>query len=187
MYAIQIHLGIKALEEELGERVEYGQVLGLNKGYDRDGRLIHPYVWAYRKGDQWGHEYKFGWDHAPVWEYPGGVLEWVTKLGPEVGLKQFAWSPPIFLDQRLLDRWVEQRIRRHLAIEEIKVLAQTDLTMRDSYFDQRLIHCRPSFGPPCPYLAACHNQPVNSNPLGSGLYKVRIPHHDLELVGVEEE
>ena len=185
LYAIQIHLGIKAVEEEMGERIEYGQVLGLNKGYDRDGRLIHPYVWAYRKGAEWSHEYKFGWDHAPVWEYPGGVVEWVERCGQEVGLKQFAWSPPIFLDQRLLDRWIDQRKRRHAQIQPILQQAQTDLSVRDSHFDQRLIHCRPAYGPACPYLAACHNASVNANPLGSGMYKVRTPHHDLELIGVE--
>lgn len=185
LYAIQIHLGIKALEEELGEKVEYGQVLGLNKGYDRDGRLIHPYVWAYRKGSEWSHEYKYGWDHAPVWEYPGGVVEWVTRLGAEVGLKQFAWSAPVYLDERLLERWIAQRLRRHEVISSIKEAAKIDLSVRDSHFDQRLIHCRPSFGPACPYLAACHNASVNGDPLGSGMYVVRTPHHDLETIGVE--
>lgn len=186
LYAIQLHLGIKALEEELGEPVEYGQVLGLNKGFDRDGRLIHPYVWAYRKGEEWSHEYKYGWDHAPVWEYPGGVVEWVKRCGPEVGLKQFAWSAPVYLDQRLLDRWIEQRLRRHAQIQPLKFIAQTDKAVRDSLFDQRLIHCRPSFGPECPYLAACHNASVNQSPLGSGLYVPRTPHHDLELIGIDE-
>ena len=175
LYAIQIHLGLKALEEEMNEPVEYGQVLGLNKGYERDGRLIHPYVWAYRKGDEWGHEYKYGWDHAPVWEYPGGVVEWVERCREEVGLKQFAWSAPVYLDNRLLSNWIEQRKRRHESI-------------RGGFaeFDQRLIHCRPAFGPPCPYLAACHNLSVQSDPIGSGLYVGRTPHHDLELIGVEE-
>ena len=175
LYAIQIHLGLKALEEEFGEPIEFGQVLGLNKGYDQDGRLIHPYVWAYRKGEEWSGGYKYGGDHAPVWEYPGGVQEWVERLGPDVGLKQFGWSAPVYLDNRLLANWIAQRQRRHEAIRA-----------GVGEFDQRLIHCRPSFGPPCPYLAACHNRSVNENPLGSGLYKVRTPHHDLELIGVEE-
>ncbi len=173
-YAIQLHLGLAALGEELGEPVEYGQVLGLSKGQDRDGRLIHPYVWAYRKGEEWSSAYKYGWDHAPVWEYPGGVVEWVDRLGPEVGLKQFAWSAPVYLDSRLLESWIENRVKRHLEI--------ADGTAR---FDQRLIHCRPSFGPACPYLAACHNLSVNQDPIGSGLYVPRTPHHDLELIGLE--
>lgn len=181
-YAIQLHLGLAALEEEFNEPIEYGQVLGLNKGYEKDGRLNHPYVWGYRKGDQWQPEYKWGWDHAPVWEYPGGMCEWVERCGPEVADKQFGWSAPVMLDRRLLDNWVWQRVARHNRISSaIKGEANFN-----EVFDQRLIQCRPSYpGPACPYLAACHNYSVNQDPIKSGMYVERTPHHDLELIGLE--
>ena len=184
-YAIQVHLGLAAIKEELGEEIEYGQVTGFYKGFNRDGRLVHPYVWAYFKGGEWSHEYKYGWEHRPVWEYENGMLDWVRRCGKEVADKQFIWSAPVFLDERKVEEWVAVRKFRHHEIELAKNWAKINPVTRRRIFKPASIHCRPAYGPACPYLAACHNYTVNSDPVGSGLYKPRTPHHEIELVGVE--
>lgn len=187
MYAIQLQLGLAALQEEYPhERVEYGQVSGFYKGVERDGRLAHPYVWAYYRNGQWSASFKPGWDHCPVWEYPGGTLAWVRLCGAEVAERQFAFSAPVTLDWRRVDDWTTTRLHRRGIIERAREGARTDRVIRLQAFPPSAIHCRPSFGPQCPYLAACHNFTVQADPVGSGLYIPRTPHHDLELIGASE-
>lgn len=181
-YAVQIHIGLKAMEEEFGERVDYGNVMGLYNGYVYKGRLAHPYVWAYYKEGEWSHEYKYGWEYAPVWEYPDGIEAWVERLGEEGAAKVFTWSAPIFLNDRLLESLIRRRVEREKEIRRVKEAAKKDERVREIHFEQRFSHCRPPFGQPCPYLAACHNETVNVAPLRSGLYVPRTPHHELELI-----
>lgn len=194
-HAIQLHLGLTAIEEDLGEKVEFGQVIGFNKGYNRDGRMVHPYVWAYRSpdGKEWQGEYRAGWDHAPVWEYPGGMVEWVGYLGKNgvegrgssVSNKNLAWSAPIYLDKRLVDDLIIRRIVREEQIDQWKGLAQDDWDVRLVHFEQRFNQCKPSRGPACPYLSCCFNASIQSDPLLNGEYAKRVPHHDIEIAGFE--
>lgn len=184
-YAMQIHLGLMALEEEMGEQVDFGQVTGFYKGVDRSGRLAHPYVWGYSRGDEWSTTYKYGWDHRPVWEYGGGVVEWVERCGKEIAESQFVWSAPVMLDRRKVESWVKVRVDRHQQIEAVKDRAQTDIAFRELVFPPSAIHCRPPYGSPCPYLQACYNYSTQVDPIGSGQYVARVPHHNLEVVGIK--
>ena len=191
-YAVQQHTVLKALEEELGRKVAFGQVIGLSKGQEKYGRLQHPYVWAY-----WSD--KEGWIPAgegggkkdltprPVWEYDGGILEWVRKLGPEVAAGQFAFSPPIYLNERLLADLVTSRTRREKEVRIIRRRAQEDRTLRAKYFEPKHSACSPAIGSSCPYLLACHNETINRDPLGSGLFVRRTPHHELEIIGGQDD
>ena len=191
-YAIQLHLGIKAIEEEFQEEVEYGQVLGLYKGVEQKGKLRHPYVWAYYNHDSflWSHEWKSQWDLRGVWDHPDGPAKWAKELGglvkPEVAREvmkeQFVWSEPVFKDERVVNNLIHRRTKRGEELEWLKTVAMTDPTfVPEHYFDQRSIHCKPVIGAECPYLAACFNSSVNDDPIGSGLYVERTPHHDVEL------
>lgn len=190
---IQIHLGIKAIEEELGTRVAYGQVMGLMKGYEQGGRLHHPYVWGWynRAKDLWTANYDQArskdWEPMPVWEYPGGVVEWVQRAGEEVALAQFPHSAPVMLNEKMLDDYVTTRTAREREIAEVKEECRTDWTKRVIYFEPRTRNCRPAFGDACPYLACCWNAAVQEAPLASGLYEERTPHHDVELIYEEQE
>src|SRR3990167_741845 len=194
-HAIQLHLGLTAIEEYLKEKVEFGQVIGFNKGYNRDGRMVHPYVWAYRSpdGDEWQNEYRAGWNHATVWEYPGGMAEWVRYLG-KGGLdergsttsnKNLAWSAPVYADKRMVDDLVIRRIIREDQIAQWRGLSQDDWDTRITMFEQRFNQCKPSRGPACPYLSCCFNAAIQSDPLINGEYKKRVPHHDIEIAGLE--
>lgn len=186
--AVQVHLGLLAVEEELGETVAFGHIVGLDKGYEKDGRLNHPYVWAYRTdaGD-WLPKYKWGVPHAPVWEYEKGIEDWVELCGEDCGAAQFITSAPIFLDPRLIESLIRRRIEREKEIREWKDASQKDWLVREQHFEQRFNQCKPAIGSECPFYAACKNKTVQDDPLGSGLYVRRVPHHEVEILGVDGE
>lgn len=187
-YAVQMHLNTLAVAEELGETPKYAQVVGLLKGQDRDGKLSHPYVWAYSDGeDHWQTNYYAKYPKRLVVEYPGGVEAWVRYLGEEVALAQFPHSAPIIIDPRMVAELIEDRTSRESVVAMDTERSRTNWAYRRLRFEQRFKGCRPSFGSPCPYLAACHNGEVNRDPLGSGLFVARTPHHDVERIGIEGE
>lgn len=182
----QIHLGITAIEEELEKAVKYGQVMGLLKGdrSPKDGRLIHPFAWVYKKGPDWSADYKPGWDAAPAWEYPGGIIEWVKHLGEEYCLGQFPHSYPIFCNKRLVDDWVSRREARLWQVASAKIQAQNDWDHRVIYFEPRTKQCRPAFGEECPYIKQCWNAAYNENPTLGREMVPRVPHHETERIWV---
>ena len=190
-YAIQMHLNQRGVAEEYNEPVSHALVVGLSKGQPRDGKLRHPYVWAYSDGDSWSSEWKRNWNLRPVWEYGSGgaegVKEWVLLLGREVGLEQFPVSLPIVEDQALVEELLVQRAQREsevqLYLHHRLIMSDEDRKRSHAYiFPKRYSHCKPSFGSACPYLHACWNGDVGADPLGSGIYVRRIPHHDVESV-----
>lgn len=192
-YAIQLHLGLAAVSEEIGEPVKFAQIMGLMKGYESsaDHRLTHPYVWAYfnHQKNTWETEYAKSrgndWIPMPVWEFEGGIVEWVKRLGPDIARQQFPHSPPVFLNERMLAEWVTRRTARQRTISCIEETCRHSETLRAIYFERRTRNCRPPFGDPCDYLHACWNAEVDADPMRCGLYQVREPHHEVEIVGVE--
>ncbi len=196
--AVQIHLGLAAMRDEFvreawtDRRLGYGVVRGVEKGYVKDGRLHHPYVWAYRRetdgGVEYSAKYRSGWDPFPVWEYPDGIEHWVLNVcGPAIAAEQFPVSARIHLDERLVEAWVLARTHREEEVLRVREACRTDLNQRMTYFEMRTENCRPTRGRECVYCAACHNAEVNRDPLASGIYKRRVPHHELELIAGRDE
>lgn len=183
-YAVQVHLGLLAVEEELGEPLAYGRIRGLEKGYEKDGKLRHPYVWAYydEKQDRWQQEYKYGLTLRPIWEYPGGIFEWVKVCGEETAKEMFPVSRPLFLNRRIIEPMLNRRIIRMQEIRDFKDGSMGPDADRQLVFEARYTQCNPVIGAPCAYLSACHNGEVNADPIGSGVYVPRIPHHEIERV-----
>lgn len=188
-YAIQLHIGLAALQEEFpAETVKFGYIVGLLKGStsQADSRLLHPYVWAYKHEDgRWESEYSktrsAGWSPEPVWNYPGGILAWVRKLGPEVARNQFPFTAPIFLNARMLDEWVERRTAREIEIQNNLTDCREPGKVRSIIFPKIQSRCRPAFGDACPYVPVCWNATTEQDPLKSGLFIKRTPHHDVEI------
>lgn len=192
LYAIQMHLGIKVVEEELNRKVAFGQVMGLLKGSESysDHHLVHPFVWGYMstKSGKWSSETMrtAEWIGMPVWEYEAGVVRYIQDVvGKEGSLRIFPMSPPVFLNERMLDNWIDRRRFRQKQIATVKDVCKTDLTARSTFFEMRTRNCRPPFGDPCAYVKCCWNASIGADPLGSGDYVRRIPHHDVETIGVE--
>jgi hypothetical protein len=191
-YAIQLHINIAAVQEELKEDIKYAQVIGLQKGYvsQSDGHLAHPYVWGWwnQTTSQWTHNYDEArtsqWVRMPVWEYEGGVVEWVKRCGRDEGMKQFPATNPLFLDRRMLNEWIDRRTAREEEITAVEDLCSVDLKERNIYFEKRMKNCLPPYGDACPYLLPCWNAEIANNPLKSPEFVKRVPHHDLETIGV---
>lgn len=180
-FSIQLHINIAGTQEELGRSVASARVIGWDKGEERDGKLRHPYVWAYydEKSNSWTPDYKWGLTLRPVWEYneahpKQGIVEWVERLGEDVAMDCFPFAPPVTLDERILAATVSERLAREKSIRE-----------GSAVFEHCFERCRPAFGPPCGYLLACHNATINESPLASGLFIRRTPHHDVERIGAE--
>lgn len=191
LYQIQLHLGLAAVQEELGEKLKFGQIIGLQKGYtsQSDGRLMHPYAWGYynAKTGSWTHNYLnahgMDWSPRPVWDYPGGLIKWVQLCGEDVAKNQFPFTQPVFLNERLLDEWIMRRTAREQQIRVVEPTCRESLRQRSIFFERRLSKCRPAWGDACPYLLACHNAEVAKDPASHPDYVQRIPHHDVELIG----
>jgi hypothetical protein len=187
-YSIQLQIGLKAIEEETGIKPGYAQIMALIKGDERDGRLRHPYTWGYYNSStrEWTHDYakarSSAWDLRPVWEFPEGISGWVKHCGNEVAESQFPHTPPVTLNERMLNLWVARKQARMQQINIVRESCKVDPVMRNVFFEMRTNQCRPAFGAPCPYQMACWNSGVNKNPLGSGEYVKRTPHHEVEIL-----
>ena len=184
--APQLHLGIKALQED-GLDVSYAQVMGLMKGTIRDGRLAHPYTWGYRhQGGQWTHDYNNArgqmWSAAPVWEFPGGIVEWVRRAGKETAEAQFPHTEPVFLNEDLLNEFVSYWTAQTKEIALMEEGCKTSTELRTLVFPMKTTNCAPAFGDPCPYRWTCWNKRVHDDPIGSGYYIEREPHHEVEIM-----
>lgn len=186
-YKIQLHLGQHAIEQELGEKVNFAQIIGLLKGNlytdaDRVTRLLHPYTWAYAHPDgRWSVDRvaQAGWTRKPVWEYPGGPMAWVQFAGADVAMSQFPRSVPVFKSERMVQTWMERRYYRQ---EEIETYLEDGSNPEDRhlFFEPRTDRCEPAYGEKCPYVQCCWNAQIGDDPLGSGLYVRREPHHEVE-------
>ncbi len=137
-----------------------------------------------------------GWEPFNVWEMEGGVKEWIEKIKdckiqPECGdiIKQQVITPMEYFrdeeeiteairevaaqESRIRDSWLQMQ----QGGEEIK---QYHL---DTTFPHNRDHCQFHYGQPCEYRELCWSMEVKSNPLGSGLYSIRVPHHESEREG----
>lgn len=196
LYAIQLHIGLAAIQEEFPhEKIAFGQIMGLIKGnysFSEDHRLVHPYVWGWYNDthNKWETRYESarsaGWRAMPVWEYPGGLVEWVKLCGVETARGQFPHSVPVHLNSIMLEKWIARRRHREVEIDSVKERCKTDLNFRALYFPQHQSQCRPAWGDACPYQLACWNATVELNPLAHPNYIPRTPHHELELIGWED-
>jgi len=184
-YQIQLHLGLKAIEEEMDEKVKFGQIVGFMKGQERDGLLNHPYVYGYNRAGEWTMDYNkarsAGWEKEGVWNYPGGVEEWVMSCGVEEARQQFPFTAPIFLNEKMLNEWIARRTYRERLIAVERDNCQSNLELRSMLFEKRTSKCRPAWGDACPYIRACWNASVEKDPMASGDFAIRVPHHDLEV------
>jgi hypothetical protein len=182
-YAIQLHIGLAAMEEEYGEEVAYAHIMGLRKGQYSYGALSHPYVYVHRSPQgKWQRRGYKGWEKLFASEYPGGIEAWVNELGADTASELFPWSVPVFLNRRLLDGMVADRLLRMTEIDKTISICGAESLEAQRLFPKSLNQCYPSMGSMCPYLQACHNQIVGDDPLASGLYQRRVPHHEVEIL-----
>lgn len=189
--AVQLMAGTKAIAESRGEPVEGCLIQALYKGQNRDGCLTSPLVYLWRKGQtaevrpdrptSWK-----GWAKEPVWESMG-VEAWIETMAIEVLAGQFPQTPPIFLNQELIDAWLRQITHREREIALSRAYladpqAQPELrqTILDQVFPQYFDQCESSWRS-CVYRDLCWIPACAEAPLQSG-FRWREFHHDRERV-----
>lgn len=177
--AVQLHSTVKAVEATLGKAPSSVIVQGFYKGFESYGKQNSPFCYAYsRKGqppfskDEVRYDYAAGFRRTPTWEMEGGVKAWVEKMPDTLLADQFPQTPPIFLDEKLIEKFFEQR-----ALREKEIAAATEASL-DASFPQKFDACSPGWGRGCPYKQLCFSHV--SHPLEAG-FTWRTPHHQLEL------
>ena len=189
--AVQLHSAVRAIEATLKEKVTGVVVQGLYKGAISYGKQSSPFCYAYLKAgnppfikEDIQYEYKAGYRRSPTWEREGGVKAWVEGMPEHVLAAQFPQTPPIFLNEALIDAFFKQREEREVEIKSAS-LTLRERTLDEGYrqfvmnqaFPQKFDACYPSFGKPCPFRKLCFGNV--EDPLRAG-YVVRQPHHKLE-------
>ena len=136
-----------------------------------------------------------GWNRQRIAErYPGGVAEWVGNLyqaEPELLRAQFPSPPLISRSAHELEEWQTQVVYRetevHNALVQIGLNQQTDScsipTLLSQHFPKHTTGCAydPQFHSKCPMYENCWGT-AGLDPIGSGLYKYRIPNHPEEKI-----
>lgn len=123
------------------------------------------------------------WEEMPI-------DEWIAKVMTEADLiSMFIPLPPIRPVGRELNRWQRQtlaqesRIRADVAVAHEVVESGDENAIEavlDDRFPQNHNHCYRYFGHPCAFAALCFDAQVEADPIGSGLYVRRTPHHATE-------
>ena len=197
-----------AVEEMLHERVEGVLIEGLVKGrraVDRSrtspyfghriqqSPLCYGYVHQPTGEMQASYINGKGWQKTFVPAIPGmRVSTWVdTIMTAEECEAMFCPCPPIRPRREHLERWRRQT----LAAEEERtsnlasIASYTDPTAKqyalDVMFPMNDDHCFRYWGHPCPFEPLCFGDQVAEDPIGSGLYQKRTPHHVIPLEVVE--
>lgn len=195
--AIQLHSSVRAVEASLGEKVSKVVVVGLNKGYVAYGKQNSPFCYGYFKAgeppfsrDTWSYDYRYGLKKYPVWQRAGGVREWVEKMPIETLREQFPMTPPIFINDALVDAFFRQQGRRE---SDIRLARDTILDpecmpaarerLLDIIFPQHYENCNPGWGKGCQFMKICHGPQID--PLQMG-YSLRHSHHEIEQAQFDE-
>jgi hypothetical protein len=154
-------------------------------------------------GDGRRHKLPDDYESFAVWEdrEVGGVAGWIEmlasgKVQPEAGdplRQQLILLPPRFRHQADIDRWCRQASAQEAQVAQdsseanrlLEAHRQDDLEL---FLDERFpMHIRACDYPSkCQFQDICWNPEVARDPLASGLYVPREPHHEPERERQEE-
>jgi hypothetical protein len=135
-----------------------------------------------------------GWEPFNVWEEMG-VKEWfemIPSIQPECGdiIKQQVVTPvEYFRNEREIEEAMgEIREQEGQVLDGVSSYKaslnegmgiSTDWVLQH-YFPHNRKHCDFHFGGSCEYKELCWSPEVTADPLRSGLYQIREPHHEAE-------
>ena len=188
---------IKGRREEFpAESGHWEQYSPLIRGYVKEGITCPEFGWKREwKDPSDGRSRKLDyrtWKAFHVWEQPGGVKAWIDLLAtgtvqPEAGEclpSQFVTPMPYFRDEDDLRNFYEQTVYQERQIAEH--LVQIDgaehegerKSLLNQFFPQYRRSC--DWPSPCAYIECCYSTNVGADPVGSGLFREREPHHTTE-------
>lgn len=177
----------------------------LIRGYRRADAIVTgdpaDLAWKYEWQDDSGKSRKLAWQtwkSFEVWKQPGGVKAWVELLSrnaiqPDAGEclpLQVVTPVPYFRHEDDLRDWFEQTVSQEwdVASNVMEVLHSIEQngwnhpetrSMLNLMFRQHRRSC--DWPSPCPYQDICYGSHVRENPIGSGMYIPRKPHHEPEM------
>lgn len=182
--AVQVHSTIRAAERLLGEKISQVIIQGLNKGYVSYEKQNSPFCYLYHKPgtppfvkDIWAYEYKAGLKRFPSWQREGGVKRLVEEMPDAILSQQFPQTPPIFINDDLVDAFFRQRAIREHEIRRGREEVLESITALDRYFPQNFEACAPGWGSGCDFKRLCHGKVTD--PLQAG-FETRVSHHEAE-------
>ena len=188
--AVQLHSTCRAIKETLDIDISAVIVQGLYKGWQSYGKQSSPFCYSYQRSGnppftqhETRYDYAAGFKRKPVWEQAGGVKSWVDSMPETILADQFPQTPPIFINDSLVDAFFKQRASREAEIAAALTVidASDDPTTAqsalDAHFPQRFDQCCPGWGKPCPYRVLCFGK--ITDPIDAG-FIVRTPHHTPE-------
>lgn len=156
-----------------------------------------PIAYAAKRPEKWA-----GWERFDVWTSGMTPEQWVAKLSDAELAATLPETPELVFDPEIRRRWAFQlKVREGVIADATVDLAEIELSndtaeqkaaltewTLDTVFRQKFKQCTPAQGYECPFLALCWNQTIAKDPIGSGLYKLREPHHKTEAnaLAVEE-
>lgn len=139
-----------------------------------------------------------GWEPFSVWESEISIKDWVNALyqnqiQPECGdvLRANVITPPeYFRDDKDVELAIKEVIAQESKIanalwhlEQEPSANETTEKIFNAIFPHNRKSCYFYYGDPCPYIPLCWKPEVAADPLGSGLYQIRVPHHEFERNG----
>jgi len=164
-----------------------------HNSYDRQNST---FCYAFRKEgnppfsqSQTLYTYKYGYNRVGTWTLDGGTKSWVEGMDEVLLADQFPTSPPIFINDTLVDAFFKQRAFREREIEMALNMmnAEEDEKVRasilDCSFPQSFDNCTPAYGKGCPYRKLCFGE--CKDPLKEG-FVAREPHHQMEVDELSE-
>lgn len=194
--SIQLHSSMYAIREHLGTQIDYAIVQGLYKGYKdkKTGVMVSPMTkgWVNRQlamTPEYSYEYQRarGWEGFSTFQEFPDLKSWVNNMPPEKLSEQFPQTAPITPRDDIAKKFFRQQLIREKEVLEVKQRLQqsTDLDeityLLDKHFKQNFTKCQPAYGGwPCEYREICWQGWVEADPLGSGLFVPRYPHHQAE-------
>lgn len=183
---------IAALQDTLKERIWGMQVEGFVKGRrDREKRKTSKFFgqpiqqswlcYAWKKNGALAPDWAYGAEHVRVWEETTPAA-WIAAQTPEKLASLFVHVMPVVPAEDRMASWRRQEVakERRIAVAVTRLgpfPAEKDL---DEEFPQNEDHCLRYWGHPCAFEAACFTARVRRDPVGSGLYALRVPHHRAE-------
>lgn len=168
---------IRGYRKVIGAEMEYAHSLFFNNPENKSGKG--------RLGK--------GWEPFNAWELEGGIKTWIDMLQMgdiqrdegDILAAQFIQPAPYFRRQQDIDSQliqiggIETRIEQALEIvQEAEMGSDDHRGMLDAVFPQNKRACH--YPRDCEFINVCYNDQVFIDPVGSGLFKWREPHHTLE-------
>ena len=127
-----------------------------------------------------------GWEPFNVWEAMG-VKEWMEMIPTiqvecEDPIRQQVVTPiEYFRDEREVEEAIEEIKYQETRVQAgVTHILNGDMWALPEYFPHYRKHCEFHWGGPCEYKELCWSPEVSNDPLASGLYQIRVAHHEGE-------